>query len=374
MKQKPFLKPRLVGARFEENAIPLEFLKDLAVLEEMVIEVAKWKFLHEHPTRQRVPRGFTEGIALKLTGVEGGSAIPAIDLFAESDSLFLPDNVIYFEKARDSIIDAIGAATQNQSITDHIPEKTFGYFDRIGRSLRDEEAIEFSVQDRPSPTRLTKETRRKLVLASTKTKEFAEETSVIGSIPEADQDNMTFEIMINGQKVEAPMAIQHAEVILDAFNKYKMDFRLQLQGVGIFSRQGKLQKFESIEHISLLDPLDVAARLDELRCLRDGWFEGKGIAPEEKELDWLLSVFKQFYPGDLPLPFLYPTVEGGIQAEWSLDPYEISLEIDLGERKGEWHRLDTLNDKDENRVLNLGNAQDWQWLVEQIKRIAEGTA
>jgi len=62
-----FLKPKLIGPRFEEHAIPLEILKDLAALEEMIIEVAKWKLLQEHPDRKRVPRGFTQGIELRLT-------------------------------------------------------------------------------------------------------------------------------------------------------------------------------------------------------------------------------------------------------------------------------------------------------------------
>jgi len=65
----PFWKPRLVGQRFQDHAIPLEILKDLAVLEEFVVEVAKWCFLEEHPDRQRTPKGFTGEIALTLTGI-----------------------------------------------------------------------------------------------------------------------------------------------------------------------------------------------------------------------------------------------------------------------------------------------------------------
>jgi hypothetical protein len=41
MSTEPFLTPRLVGDRFEGHAIPLEVLKDFAVLEEMIVEVAK---------------------------------------------------------------------------------------------------------------------------------------------------------------------------------------------------------------------------------------------------------------------------------------------------------------------------------------------
>jgi hypothetical protein len=75
-----FLRPRLVGARFEGGVIPLEVLADLAGLSELLIETAKWKFLEANPGRKRWPRGFTTGIELKLTGIDKGSAIPKIAL------------------------------------------------------------------------------------------------------------------------------------------------------------------------------------------------------------------------------------------------------------------------------------------------------
>ena len=137
-------------------------------------------------------------------------------------SLFPPENQLYFERARDAVVNAIGAAEQNQPITAHLPEKSLGYFDRLGRSLRDGEAIEFSTPTHLNPARLTRETRRRLVLASSSVKELTEETVVRGSIPEVDQDDMTFELqLIDGRKVRAPMADQHLETILEAFNAYR---------------------------------------------------------------------------------------------------------------------------------------------------------
>lgn len=52
--------------------------------------------------------------------------------------------------------------------------------------------------------RLTKETRRKLMLAS-QAKDFTEKISVRGPVPEADQDDLTCKIRLSdGQKVSAP--------------------------------------------------------------------------------------------------------------------------------------------------------------------------
>ena len=182
-----FLRPRLVGPRFDEGKIPLEMLGDLSVLREMVIEVAKSRYLEGNPHRKRSPRGFTGGISLALTGIEKGSATPVID--AE----FHPPQVLgvpqlpgmpgifdqYFVEARDAIIDAIAAAETDSLTAEHLPENCLEYFDRIGRRLREEESIEFTSPARTNPARLTKASRRRLVLASQMT-EMTEVVRLVG--------------------------------------------------------------------------------------------------------------------------------------------------------------------------------------------------
>lgn len=388
MKTEPFLRPRLVGARFEGHSIPLEVLKDLAVLEEVIVEVAKSEFLRDHPSRKRSPRGFTEGVALKLTSIEEGSTVPVISLSIADPWNFLapflsveeklaveekpPAKQVYFERARDAVINAIGAAEQNQSITAYLPEKTLGYFDRLGRSLREGEAIEFSTPARQNPARLTRESRRRLILASSDVKELTEETVVRGAIPEADQDDLNFELqLIDGRKIKAPMTAQHSETILEAFNGYKTGTRVLMQGIGRFNRHYKLMGFESVEHINVLDPLDVPARLDELSLLKDGWLEGTGSAPIAAGIVWLSDKFAQVYPEDLPLPFVYPTADGGIRLEWSLDPHDVTLEIDLAKHTAGLHELNLTSDEDREQILNLDEPADWKRLIERIQTIAE---
>jgi hypothetical protein len=382
MTNEPFLRPRLVGARFEGHSIPLEVLKDLAVLEELIVEVAKSEFLKDHPSRRRSPRGFTEGIALKLTGIEEGSTVPVISLFIADTAFSLadlfsleeerpPEKQVYFERARDAVVNAIGAAEQNQSIIEYLPEKTLGYFDRLGRSLREGEAIEFTTPTRQSPARLTRETRRKLILASSRVKELTEDTVVRGAIPEADQDDMTFELQLfDGRKIKAPMTAQHLDTILEAFNAFKSGTRVLMQGIGLFNRTEKLIGFESVEHISVLDPLDVPSRLDELRLLRDGWYEGAGKAPTSAGIDWLSDTFTRAYPEDLPLPFVYPTPEGGIRLEWSIEPHDVTLDLNLARHTASLHHLNLTSDDDHEEKLNLDEPAEWERLIQRIRNLA----
>lgn len=365
---EPFLKPRLIGARFSDHAIPLEFLKDLSALEEMIIEVAKWKYREGNPDRKRIPKGFTEGISLKLTSIDDGSAIPVIVLCMAANTLFPNGNEVYYEKSRDAIICAIDAAGKHASITDYLPEEYLGYFDRIGRSLREGEVMEFNASPLITNVRLTKETRRNLVLTSTQTKEFTEETVVRGKISEMDRADMTFEIeTYDGHKIKAPMSNQHLETILEALKNYSKEDRILIQGVGRFSRQQKLIGFELVENIILLDPLDVQARLDKFRILKDGWLDGNGIAPSHAGLDWLSQLFETNYPDELVLPYIYPTEEGGIQAEWSIEPFDISLEINLKSHRANWHCFNLKTNDVEEKSIDLDNPEEWKWITAEIQ-------
>ena len=74
--------------------------------------------------------------------------------------------------------------------------------------------------------------------------------------------------------------------------------------------------------------------------------------------------------GCLPLPYLYPTAEGGVRAEWSLKPFELSCDIDIDTQVGIWHALNLDNDSDQSRTLDLANTSDWEWLVAEVRQRA----
>ena len=373
MNEVEFLRPRLCGKRFEGGAIPLEVLKDLSVLEDMLKEVAKWRFLQDHPERQRIPRGFTDGVELKLSGVAAGSAVPVITLSEASahSSMFPSHNRRYLEQARDSIVHAIGAVNQGERAAGHLRREELVYFNRLGRFLRDDEYIELIADEHSTPVRLTRETRRKLILES---KEALPARSVVlrGLIPEADQDRRTFVLeLLDGGKVTIPILDQYIDTIIEAFSGYRRNVRVLLRGMGKYDRQNRLVGVEPVEQVSRLDPLDIHGRLDELRRLEDGWLDGDGKAPGSDELEWLATCFDHHYPDDLPLPYLYPTAEGGVQAEWSLSDCEISLEVNLDARRADWHRLNLETHTDNVRELDLDNDNDWAWIASEIRLMAK---
>lgn len=368
-----FLKPRLVGDRFDGHAIPLEVLKDLSVLEELIVEVAKWHYKQDNPERKRIPKGFADEVALKVTEIEEGSAIPKIVLAIASagSTLFPSDYRDCFEKAKDSIIKVVDCAEKQKPVQGLLSDNHLAYFDRIGRSLRDGEALELNYPDTNRPARLNKATRRYLTLATSSTHGYTEEVRVRGSLCAADQEKERFDLrLIDGSRIPAPIQPEHLDTILDAFKTFKQGSRVVIEGVGRYDRRSsRLIKLESVEHISLLDDMDIGARLEEFKVLKNGWLEGNGRAPKSEQLDWLTEVFESFYPDDLPSPYLYPTPDGGVQAEWSIKDSEASLEIDLAKQTAAWHLLDMATDEESETELDFSRPDSRVKLAELVRGI-----
>ncbi len=366
-----FLRPHMRGSRFDQGTIPLDMLSDLSVLGEMVVEVAKWRYLEAHPDRKRSPKGFANRVSLKLVGVDEGSAIPAIDMEPYPPQLEgMPvENAQYFFEARDAIIGAIAAAERNDPPSDFLPPKYLAFFDRFGRRLRDGESIEFPTGPGTPLACLTKDSRRRLLLASQVT-EITQEVDVRCYIHELNQDLMTFELkLLNGRKIKSEVEEHHRDIIMDVFTDYRDGAKALVHGIGKCDLQDRLVALEVIEDIAILDPLDVPSRLHELSELDDGWLDGEGKAPKAEFLEQLSEMYNRLYPDSLPMPYIYPTIVGGVQAEWSLPPHEITLAIDPETRSAEWHVLDADDSTESVETLNLSDAQDWVRLSSLVRSL-----
>jgi hypothetical protein len=370
--KRPLIEPRFVGVRFEDHTIPLELLKDIAVLEEFVIAVAKWKFVEDN-NRIRAPKGFTDPLSIALSGVNKGSSKPAIaiDYIDPSAGLFPAANEDYFFRAVQAIGNAIDAAEHNEPITKHLPANLLGYFDRFGRGLRDGEILEF-FPDKARPARLTKLTRRRLLLAS-QNEELTDEVTIRGLVSELDQDKMSFELQIpGGRKISASVDAIHLDTILEATKGYRAGVKVSVSGVGRFDRYERLHSFDLIEDAAIIDTNDPLARIDELRLLKVGWLDGRGCVPSAAEFDWLEVFFTESYPSTLPNPYIYPTEEGGIQLEWRTGNQDLSLEIDLTTKVADLHGLNTESLSELFEVLSMDNQDHVRRLVDVVSKAAKG--
>lgn len=75
------------------------------------------------------------------------------------------------------------------------------------------------------------------------------------------------------------------------------------------------------------------------------------------------------FPVDTKLPYLFPTPEGNLLAEWSLDSNSVSLEIDLSYRSAEWHGLNLVTNAEETEQFDLNTSESWKSIVERVKSL-----
>ena len=416
MSTEAYIRLRLMGGSFDEHVIPFEFLKRISSLEEMAIALARERYLEDHPG-QSVPRGFMTGVGLSLATLEVGSAVAEIEIVTTRRAS--SEARRYFAQGCVALTDILAMEEYVETLPDETPRKIVTGLRRIGRGLQRDDVIEITGGSLSSPVRLTKWSRLFHVdqwvrSSAPLVAERPGKLSISGQVPTADRLTMTFRIQLaDGKIATAPMLSDYRHLVLEALVGYESGKRLQVDGVGRTNRSEPQFTFNLIDNIEIVQPADrnevidvltfvdsgehertailpltqtqsiigdstrsdiegalnVTSQLDELRSLEDGWLEGGGIAPSHEGLDWLVQSFERYYPTDLPRPYLYPTEEGGVQAEWVFGAIDIEVRINLSTRRGAYLWLD--ESTEEERELDLAYPADWRWLASIVREPTE---
>ena len=370
------LRPRFVGERFEGGNIPHQMLYDIAQICDLMIETAKWRYKQRN-NRRRVPNGFEDSFSLQLSVLEDRSAVTPITIRHRQAAL--PGVRTKYEEslfdARDTVFETLESV--NGSVRTDLPIDILGKFNKIGASLGDDEAIEFNSDSHNGKAVLTRAKREVLVQASLEhSASIIPETigvaSLRGSIYEMNQIDNSFGIKLwDGTMITGMFTDDLEENVMRAFRGFTINRKALVTAVRTVPASGRIQKLGNLESFEVLADLDVAAQLDDFRTLKDGWLNGDGVAPDHEGLDWLANQFVRLYPSDdLPLPYVYPTVEGGVNIEWDLGGEEVSFEIDLSARNGEWCGPTKDLDADDVEFVDLNDENSWVWIVDQIRELA----
>ena len=335
--------------------------------------MAKAIYLEKNPNRKRIPNNFTHGISIKLESIEPGSAVAKLVLVADNEGLFPQASASYFEEAPERIKDGIEAAYLNQGFTDIVPNYILNNFNQLGSNLRDDERIVFGDENRTNVI-LDKESRKRLVLASSVSKEYNGLFELRGIVSALDKKRNTFEIRtVKGEKIKGNYTLEYLEVLQDALVEMENGRKVFISGTGTFNAADKLMKIESLREALSLDPLDVPARLEELSQLAQGWLDGVDGEPlDPVATKWLGEAFDQKYDSErLPMPATFPTPEGNVQFEWSINNHEVSLMASLENRQAEFYALNTQNLEEISEELDLTIDDAWKKLNQLIETINE---
>lgn len=363
---KHFFSPRLTGKRFDDHSVPVEILQDFAAFQELITELAKSIYLEDNPTRKRVPKGFTEGVTLNLDKVEDGSAILkfflATNLLTSSILGEGSHQYTYFEKAKEKVVEVVKAAENDGDIKNILSERFLVFFNKIGRNLKEDETIFLNPESINGGAKLNKRIRNKIMLVVSEDATYTDEFAFTALITSIDRIDKTFTLLIDNQKISAKLDPNNFKTVVNTFTEFYSNVYVSVSGEGVYNKSDKIIKIESISSMEILDPLDVSVRLDELSKLKDGWFNSVGKALNTNGLIKFEGLYDKYYPESLPLPAIFPTVDGNIQLEWTINNQEISLEVDLEYFSGELLSVDSTTQEVLEDSLQLEEELDWRKL------------
>jgi hypothetical protein len=356
-----FISPRFTGDRFAEHTLPFDVARDLVAYEELVLALAKYLYKEKHQDRKRVVRGFAKGFHLHLTKTEDGSTIPKIVLAPTAALLAcLP---IEITEARDLINEVI-ACENKESLPSEFPKEFYPFFDRIGRSLQDGEAIEWRPESPDKKAILTPEKRKRLALAHQET--YEANIHLVGLIESLDREKLRCRIKtVDGVSVSFSFSKQFFPELSSALSNTAAF--AYIEGVGEYDVRDQLQTITEIETIEIIPHYPLVDRLDKLQKLKDGWLNGEGVAPAPADLDTLSEQLAEHFPNGLAYPEVGLSDEGNVILEWIRPNVRAELEVNFPDRQLELYS--TVFDPEDflEEIVPLDEPDCWARLFASIK-------
>lgn len=331
--RKPFLKARFVGERFDGKQIPLSVLPELSVYTKLVQDLAKYLYKRDHENRQRAPRGFSSSFCPALTGIEEGSAVAVVTRNDRQLSL-TPVGDDYFDRAQNLITETIDKIGRDESPPPDFPSEFFRRFNAFGKSLQKDESVILCRKAEQSGAEYSRRVRKELVLKSSSTyqQEIQVDAGAIIGAETARDDNTPghFTVQIGEEFIKAFYVKKIESDVLAALKDHER-VDVSFGGIATFDRNDRILKIEGVDEINCFESLrPFNARLSELQSLPEGWLDGSGFAVQPGAVDVAEILRNVLEKTDIPVPYLYPTPEGGFQAEWSVDDTQLEVTLYIG--------------------------------------------
>ena len=335
----PFIRPVFRGARYDDHSLPVEVLPDLAAYRDLIVELAAELFRRDHPARQKLPKNFADGFQLKLATIAEGSAVPCLDRIATAGLPLSPD-ADCFDRAQALVMEAMWAAQNDGPLTlpEGFPQQLLARFNSLGRSLRDDEAIEWtSGQGAPGP-RYDRKVRKRLVLKTAQT--YEQDVDLVGTVvghewpKDAPAGKLTVDL--EGRPVAVAFQSGFAATVRTILGSDEPLVRLT--GTGVFDGSDRLLKVIATHSLDLVESAtpareaawrQVESDLDRLASLQDGWLDGGGTSYPSTLIEAARALLAALLERGVPAPCVLPTSDGEVRLEWSPStPYDVSACLD----------------------------------------------
>ncbi len=369
MSREILLEPHFEGRRFRNQTLPFALLRDLEALQGIILEIAKSDYKQSHPNRQRIPRGFSGQLELHLS-TRGGSFVAEVALI--TDDALLEGCDPRMQRARsacDRFLEVLAhVQEQRQGPPPSLPDTAWPYVEKFGRGLHQDEGIRMA-STKSVEVRLTREIRRELLLSRPGSKPLTEEIEVVAKVVDVRPRDHLMPIELKDGRVI--LCVINDQQVADLRDVRVGDFGERwalISGIGMLDTSQQLLRLEEADSIELLDPLDPIVQIEQLRQLPAGWLDGQGVPPSGQLLDQISAWLESHLRGE-QFPRLYPTPEGGVEAEWLIGRLDLSIEFVPGSNTVQWHAMDLDRNTVEEDTVPLHDAEKLQALGKKLEAV-----
>lgn len=346
-KRRIFIEPVLKGERFNDPSIPHEILPDLEGYLKIVIAFAKELYRKEHPKKTRLQKGFEARFKVRLTGIELGSTKPVFSREYDEDSWENDE----FDRARDIINQQLLSLERNVQFSG-FSEKIIPLFKSFGENLKPDETIELKIPGRKEIPIYSKEIRSRIL--SINQKPYQDICYLSGAISGfRAKDGLFYLVLNDSEQILGPLEGSFDTPLREIATKYGLEeIGITLVGIAKYNPDHSISQIERLQHVTVFKEgiaiflPDPFKRIDEFAEMEDGWFDGKGRKFEQNELmkakEWLVGLLQT---AEIPAPFVYPSPDHLLTAEWSLGFWEIICSFEFDPQNIILHATHTLSEE-----------------------------
>lgn len=348
-----FMRARFAGGRFDSHSIPFEVLSDLATYRNLIIKVAKMLFKKRHGNRVRVPKGFEDSFQIGLSQVQGGQSavavarrLPTAPPVSDQHPMPFP-TYSEFDEAQEYVEDLIRRVSSTGYVPPDFPIELAGQFNPFGQSLQDNEYVELS-HGVSLPARYDTFIRKKIVLSREKTYENSVNAlfTLNGGMHDTGMIHVRDE---SGASLDfRPLTESEFETAMT-----RRSCLVRLIGSGLYDSEEKLRRLVDVSVIYDDAPprQPFEDRLDEIATAAEGWFEEGNPAPSIVAVEAMRQFITLIIQEEgMTAPYLYPTPDGGVAAEWTEGDWEASANIEIDGDSIEFHAINALSLKELHNI------------------------
>ena len=335
MDEPTIFKLRYRGPRFDNARMPVEVLADLPAFRDLLVSYAKDEWLQMHAGRQRVPKGFDKSLAFDLVGIQDGSAVPKLEWNRISAQANLPGMLDEIELAvfgaYDKVVNLIAG---NDAQETSLNGEKLRALNRFGAGLREGEVIELR-QRGGEVVSLDAYRRKKLITGASETQtyitRFDESGELVGNFS-PDSNSTSCYILVRTAKYGVIQIPVDRQQIVEEFSGPAMNCDVQFEVLVVLdSHDGFRSVSEVLEVAVVFDEVRAASRkamkrLDELRSLPRGWFDGSGESLSDEALGNAEKFLAQ-RPKLCSAYRIFPTETGGILIDFEHAGWDYSIEF-----------------------------------------------